>query len=155
MTATYVVADLSTSTTYQIRLILGDTDVTSALLQDEEIAFFYGRRGTVNGGAAMGARSISAKFSQLSDTAIGPQKFALSQKAANFKALADDLEKLDDATGGATPFCGGISIANKQTYESDNDRAMPAFVRNGTDFPISGNQALQNAQDGDILNDWY
>lgn len=154
MTWTYDAANIQTTPLYQVRMIIGDTLSTEPLLQDEEISFTLIRRNSVNGAAAMCSRSIAAKFSRLSDTTVGPQKFDLSQKAANYTKLADDLEQLDDATGGAFCFSGGISIANKQTYEADPDRVDPSFVKNGTDFPVAGGQTLQNTEDIPYWGGW-
>jgi len=147
MVWTYDTSAIGTTALPQIRMLIGDTVSTEPLLSDEEINFAYQRRSSVNGAAAMCARSISAKFSRLSDTEVGIQKMALSQKSAQYKALADDLEQLDDSTGGAIPFCGGISISSKQTYEADTDRSLPAVVRNGTDFAIAGGQSWSNIED--------
>lgn len=138
---------ITTTPKYQVRFLIGDTSSAEPLLSDEEIDFSILRRTSVNGAAAMCARSIAAKFGRLSDTTVGPQKFVLSQKFDQYNKLADELETLDDSTGGAFPFCGGISLANKQGYESDTDRVNPAFVRNGTDFPTAMGQALENVED--------
>lgn len=147
MAWTYDPADLVTTPLYQVRFLIGDTDTNDQLLQDDEISFAIIRRTSVNGAAAMCAGSIAAKFSRLADTTVGPESVRLSQKAAQFRALAADLEGKDDSTGGAFPFVGGTSIGNKQGYESDTDRVKPSFTKTMTDYPVAGGQAPTNMED--------
>lgn len=147
MTFSYVVADLATNQTYQIRARIGDTVSTEPLLEDEEIAYFLSERNSVNGGAALACKAIAAKFSRLADTIVGPQHINLSQKAAQYMEMSAEFERQDDVTGAVMPFCGGISLANKATYDSNSDRVRPSFVKAMTDYAIAGNQAPENIQD--------
>lgn len=143
----YDATQLATNTTYAIRVRIGDTVSTEPLLEDEEIAYFYTARNSVNGGAAMACKAIAAKFSRLADTEVGPQSIKLSQKAAQYMEMSAEFERQDDVTGAVLPFCGGISVANKAEYDSNSDRVRPAVVKNFTDYAVAGSQAPANIED--------
>ncbi|MFA6358710.1 MAG: hypothetical protein WCY09_08665 [Candidatus Omnitrophota bacterium] len=50
------------------------------------------------------------------------------------------------------PYAGGISISDKDTYESNTDRVKPRFYRGMHDFP--GTLANAHADDDDDYDDW-
>ncbi len=143
----YDVADLATNDTYKVRSRIGDTVSTEPLLEDEEIAYFLSERNSVNGGAALACKAIAAKFARLADTTVGPQSIKLSQKAAQYMEMSAEFERQDDVTGAVMPFCGGISVASKQTYDSNTDRVRPGIVKNFTDYAVAGSQAPANLDD--------
>ena len=92
MTLTY---NLSTSTG-QIRLIVGDSDISDAVFTDEEIAFFYSTAGSVTLGAAMAAEAWAAKYAvNATGETIGD--YAYTSKAVdNLLGLAKRLRDLAD-----------------------------------------------------------
>ena len=92
MTLTY---DLTTSTG-QIRLIIGDSDISDAVFTDEEIAFFYSTGGSVTLGAAMAAEAWAAKYAtNATGETIGD--YAYTFKAVdNLLGLAKRLRDLAD-----------------------------------------------------------
>ena len=58
MTTTYDPTQLATTTLYQVRFYLGDTDDTSWQLQDEEIDWALTERGNTWGATAMCALAL-------------------------------------------------------------------------------------------------
>ena len=94
MTTTYVL----TTTTGQIRLIIGDTDTDNALLTDEEIAVCYSSGGTVTLGAAMAAEAIAAQYAgNATGETIGD--YAYTQKTMDhYLSLSKRLRDLADTS---------------------------------------------------------
>ncbi|MBF0560722.1 MAG: hypothetical protein HQL37_01650 [Alphaproteobacteria bacterium] len=141
MTWTYDITQLATSPMMQVRFRIGDTLSTEPLVQDEEINLAMAQRGSLIGAAAVVAHAIAARFSRLSDTETGNARLSHSQKAAQYRRLAVDLEALDESIGGAMPYAGGISRSDKRSREIDPDRVRPSFTRGMTDYPVAGGQA--------------
>lgn len=77
----------------KIRFLIGDTDQTDQLLQDEEITYLLSETTNVLLAASRAARAIAAKFSRQADKAVGDLRVSLSQKAQAYMALAADLER--------------------------------------------------------------
>ena len=75
-----------------VRWLVGDTDLTDQLVLDEEVQAALDRYGSPERAAANIARAIGAKFARLFDKAAGDVRKSMSQKAENFRKLADELE---------------------------------------------------------------
>lgn len=117
-----------------VRFRVGDTDVDDQLLQDEEILYLLGTEATVIQAAASAADAIAARFSRLSDKAVGDLRIAFSQKSAQYRQLAADLRK-EAGISMAVPFAGGISRSQKAAQESDSNRVQPSFKVGMDDHP--------------------
>lgn len=127
MTATYT--GPANSDADAVRFLIGDTTVTDALLQDEEIAWLLTESGSVvNTAAASACEAIAARFARLADTQVDDVRVALSQRAKGYRQLAADL-RTQVTRAGVMPYAGGISIAQKHTAEEDTDRVQPIFTR--------------------------
>lgn len=129
-------SDPSGSTRDAVRLMIGDTDIDDQLIQDEEIAYFLDQEGTTHMAAARAADAIAAKFSRQADKKVGDLSIAASQRAKAYRDLAADLRS--QASKFVTPFAGGISVSNKQSYEGDSDRVKPSMSRVVHDNPDAG-----------------
>lgn len=129
MTWSYDPTTLTTNKTNQVRFLVGDTEVTDPLVQDEEIVFALSQRNSIYGAAAIVCRTIAAKFSRLADTVDRDIRDALSSKAKAYAMRANEYEVQAKARSGALPYAGGISIADKVTRELDLDRVPPSFNR--------------------------
>ncbi|HZT90284.1 MAG TPA: hypothetical protein VFA12_20255 [Stellaceae bacterium] len=116
-----------------MRLLIGDTNSTNPLLQDEEIAFDLTQVPTVYGAAAMACSQVAAKFSSLADQSAGQTKIAYSQRAKAYRAMAAEYKNLAAARGGGMPYAGGISISDKAQQTQDSDRVPPNFNIGMTD----------------------
>ena len=130
MTWSYDPTTLSTNKTAQVRFLIGDTVQTSPQMQDEEIAFALTQRGSPYGAAADVCRALAAKLSREADTVDKDLRTMLSSKASAYARRARDLEIQGKARGGAMPYAGGISIADKVQKELDLDRVAPDFNKN-------------------------
>lgn len=122
----------------QVRFLVGDTDETDQLLQDEEIEWLISDRGSALAAAVAAAEAIAAKFARQVDKAVGDLRLSLSQKAQGYAARAAEL-RLRLATG-AAPYAGGISASDKEAQELDTDRVPPAFRVGMHDYVAEGEE---------------
>lgn len=135
MTWTYDIA-LATAKD-QIRSLIGDTDSTDPLLQDEEIAFYATQESGVYRQAAACCRTVAGKFARRVDRAVGDLRLSSSQQATAYLSLAGELLR-KAAVSDAVPYAGGISIGDKDGVEDDTDRVVPKFTRTTGDVPGIG-----------------
>ena len=129
-----------------VRLLIGDTDSASRLLWDEEIAAIVARNSSVNQAAAEAARAVAGTYSRLVDKEVGDLKIRYSQRAEQYRDLADTLEARADQSwlADVSPYLGGRSIADKQAALDDTDRTDTAFARGAHDFPGGANARGQS-----------
>jgi len=89
----------------EVRFLIGDTDDSEPLLQDEEIKYILtvtpsaGTSSYNYGAAAVAAKSIAAKFARERDKTVGSLSLRKAQRYDQYLALANDL--LDMAGGAA------------------------------------------------------
>ena len=126
MSYTYDVTQLSSSTTYQIRFYLGDTDSSSWQLQDEEIAWAYTVRGNTWGATALCALALQAKYSRLANMSADGVSQSLSLLATQFRDLAVEYQQ-KEAIHGSMPFVGGVSISDMLATIANTDRVPDIF----------------------------
>ncbi len=110
----------------KVRLNIGDTNTSSQLLSDEEIAYFLTQAGVL-GASVLAAEAIAAKFSALCDQQVGDLSVTFSQKAKQYRELAKQLRR-QIGLSSAGPIAPAISISDKDTAELDTDRVEPAFT---------------------------
>lgn len=99
--------DPTTSDKDAVRFLVGDTDSTEPLVQDEEIEYVLTLRATVAGdvnywAAADVAEAIAAKFARQIDKSVGSLQGSFKQKHDHYVELARRLRTLA-ATGGRAP----------------------------------------------------
>lgn len=110
----------------KVRTYIGDTDSTDQLLSNEQIAYALSEGGTVKEAAAIAAEWIAALFARKSDTSVGDLSISYSQRAQQYRQLANGLRSRSARY--ALPYFGGISEAAKDTREADTDRVEPGFT---------------------------
>lgn len=112
-----------------VRFLIGDTDQSDWLLQDEEIQYLLSLYNNVALNASIRAcESIIAKFSRLADESAGSVSVSFSQKATAYQKMITTL-RVRLATDDMQPFAGGISQAQKQIVEANKDRVPPDFSK--------------------------
>ncbi len=131
MTWTYS-GNPSASQKDQVRFLVGDTDTTDQLLQDEEITWLLGQEGQPLAAAAAALEALAARFARQVDKAVGDLRLSLSQKAASFAARAAELRSR--LALAAAPYAGGLSEAEKAAAEGEADLVQPAFKRGMHDY---------------------
>lgn len=133
MTWTYG-GDPSANDRDAVRFLIGDTDTTDQQLSDEEIAFLLTDRGSVAAAAHAAVLALIARLARLVDKSVGDLRLSYSQRQAAYKTLLGQIERRM-ALRTATPFAGGISVAQKDSVGDDTDRVVPAFERDQFDHP--------------------
>lgn len=135
MSWSYSPSDLNTTTAsgrlYTVRLLVGDTDTTDQLVQDEEITFALSQTGDNAYSAAVWiCRAIAAKFSRMVTTTLdGALSANYSDRAKQYNQMAVQIEAQGKKTSGKSLgiFAGGISVAAMGVVNADTDRVKPAF----------------------------
>jgi hypothetical protein len=121
--------DPSASNKDEVRYLTGDTDTTDQLVTDEEINYAISSEANNILAAARTAQAIASKFSRKADKSVGDLNITYSQQTKAYQDLEKKLREMAVKQGSATAYCGGISISDKQTVETDTDRTSPIFER--------------------------
>jgi hypothetical protein len=124
----YNLSQIGTSPLYQVRAMIGDTLPSDPQLDDEEIAFFISKRSTPYGAAELCCLHLATKFSRSVDSASGGTRKMWSQLQKQYSAMAAQFRMQAASAGGAMPYAGGISEADKLQQEQNGDRVPPQFV---------------------------
>jgi hypothetical protein len=155
MTWSYLPQLLSTSSKDQVRLLIGDVISTCPQLADEEIVYFAGLRPSVYGAAAECCRALANRYARSVDQQAGTTKFAFSQMAKQYLQQAAYLDSKAAELGAGLPYCGGISVTDKQVQEMTADRVEPNFtigmMDNSSPIPSSGPETLNDVRDPGTL----
>ena len=142
MSWSYSASDLNTTTSAgrinTVRLV-GDTDTTDQLVQNEEITFALSQTGdNVYYGAVWICRAIAAKFSRMVTTTLdGALSANYSDRAKQYNLLAVQIEAQGKKTSGKALgiSAGGISVAGMELANADPDRVKPSFGVNQFNNP--------------------
>lgn len=118
----------------KVRLLISDTNSTSALFDDAEINTFIALESNIFGAASIACESLAAVYAQKVNKTVGKLKIDLSDKYEHYRGLADKYRGLSKTKGTPQLFAGGISKASKDTYEADTDRVEPSFYRDMHDY---------------------
>lgn len=129
MTWSYNTNLLATNAKDAVRLLIGDVVTCDQQMQDEEISYFVSVRSTLYGAAAECSRALAAKFSRSVDQQGGTSKVFYSQMAKAYTVKAMEFELKSAEFGAAMPYCGGISLSDKQLQELNTDRTLPIFTK--------------------------
>lgn len=136
MAWSYSVADLNTTTSSgrlnTVRLLVGDTDTSDQLVQNEEITFALGQVGdNVYYAGSWICKAIAAKFSRMVDTQLdGALSAKYSDRVKQYQLLSIQIEAQGKKTSGKAlgAFGGGISITDVASVRGDTDRVKPVFT---------------------------
>lgn len=150
MTWSYDLSCITTSHKDQVRFLIGDTNGNDKQLQDEELAFALTYGGSVIGAAVVACQALSTLFSRKADTVTGELRTMWSSVARAYAARAQEFQNQLSETTFASPYAGGVSIADKREREDNADRAHPSFKRDLTD---NFNQPVSPAGDESSLLD--
>jgi hypothetical protein len=167
MTATYDPAQLGSYAlslwgancpVYQIRFYLGDTDSSSWLLQDEEIAWAYSVRGNTWGATALCAMALEAKYSRIASMSADGVSQSLSNLCAQFRTLAAEYQK-KEVIHAAQPQLYGVSVSDMLATMQNSDRVPDIFrigifdnpPSSGADFFSEGVSGSDQVADEPII----
>lgn len=144
MTWTY--SDTLATDKDKVRFYTGDVFTADQQMSDEGIAALLVTFDGPIRTAAQVCRSLAARYSRRTDSAIDDVRKNASQRA---KAYADRANELDALAALGTSlslvpriYAGGISIADKELALGDTDRVPPFFTRDMMEStPIEGEEA--------------
>lgn len=112
----------------KVRREIGDTVSSDPLLEDEEIEYALTAEGSsVLRAAARCCEFLAARFARETDASLGEYSESRSQKARMFAERARELRARASAV--VSPYCGGLSEAEKETAADDTDLVQPFFKR--------------------------
>lgn len=115
-----------------VRHYIGDTNNQNQIFSNEEIDYAVSEEGSARRAAAQLCDQIAASPA-LVDKSVGDLRVSRSQQATNMRALAQRLRTRSALAAGV--YAGGISYADKELNEADNDVNQPAFYRGQFDHP--------------------
>jgi hypothetical protein len=139
----------------KVRFLIGDTCEDEPQVTDEEIAFALTEHPVINLAAARVLRAMAAKWSRLVSSKVGD--IGISNAAAVSKSLSDRANELDPGgvtKGGllALPSFGGLSKAEKQTLDENEDAVQPMFRKGMNDIPGGPGDLTDADYDDDLLS---
>lgn len=140
MSWTYDVSKLSDATLgplMQVRLLIRDTVTTRQLLQDEEINWLIAQEANVYSAAAAACESLVAQAGGISSKSVADT--SISYDVNFYRGLAGQLRSR--ALTHQLPYCGGISVSDKEAQQAQTDAVTPRMFRGLGDHPGAANPA--------------
>ena len=122
-----------------VRLLVGDTDETDQIVQDEEINFALTQSDNVYYAASWVASVIAAKFARKVSTELDGQLRAdYSDLSRQYNKLSGTLRQNGTKynAGSLGVVFGGTDISGIETVREQTDRVKPSFRRD--QFRIDG-----------------
>lgn len=117
----------------QIRLLIGDIDISDQQLQDEEIAYFISTEANVYQAASRCAMALCARYRRKADSKqVGDLKLVYKSTADGYAKLSDELQ-----SRGMThqiPSAGGIKVGEQSAYENNTGLRHNAIKRGMNDY---------------------
>lgn len=123
------------SPTNQVRFYIGDTVSTDPQLQDEEIAFLVTQEALPIRAAILACRRLAARYARMTYTVgdgLAKQYQVLQQ---HYLSLAAALRLENAQNNSPIPYAGGLSIAEKQSWQNTTDLVQPVFMREAMNEP--------------------
>lgn len=114
-----------------VRFLIGDTDLDDQQLSDEEInAMLTNNSSNAYMAAVACVRALIGRFTRYVTKSVGDLSISYGERLSNYQDLLAQLQQQSalSATSIAAPFCGGISVSDKETRAADSDRVAPAFT---------------------------
>jgi hypothetical protein len=127
----------------RIRFLVGDTDPLNPLFTDYEIAYVRATWGDDEYVCAAAlAEQLAGRYAGRVSQTVGRVSVSYSDLAKQYLALAASLRARTAMT--AKPYAGGISLADMETDDEDDDRPAPAFDIGRDDNPGASTDALKS-----------
>jgi len=139
--ATNLDTDDLSGRTNVVRFLVGDTDTTDQLIQNEEIAFALGQtNNNVYYAASQCAMALSSKFARQVDTQLdGALSADYDNLSKKYRELSFQLkqEGLRNSGRSFSVYAGGLTVSGIDAVRQNTNRVRPAFRRdrfkNGVD----------------------
>lgn len=127
--------DPTTSDKDAVRFLIGDTDDSDPLVQDEELNYLLGRFPQVEIAAANACEAIAARFARAADEKTGPTSKKFSQISANYRTRGKELRTTSLTAELTAPLFGGVKIDDNRTLDQDTSLIQPSFKVGADDNP--------------------
>ena len=145
MSFSYDASNISTSTfagrLNAVRLIVGDTDSSDPLVQNEEILFALTQASNnIYYAGSWIANAIGSKFARLVDTQLdGAISSKYSDLTKKYSALSSKLRQEGQRFSGTSLgiTAGGVSKTAVESAYQESDRVQPQFISNQFKNPPS------------------
>ena len=145
MSFSYDASNISTSTfagrLNAVRLIVGDTDSSDPLVQNEEILFALTQASNnIYYAGSWAANAIGSKFARLVDTQLdGAISSKYSDLTKKYSALSSKLRQEGQRFSGTALgiTAGGVSKTAVESAYQESDRVQPQFISNQFKNPPS------------------
>lgn len=125
--------DPSDSDRDEVRFLIGDTNSSYPLVQNEEVDWALTQEPQTQLAGALLLEHLATKTARLADMKVGDVSKSLSKLTEQYEARAKKLRTL--AAGCALPFFGGLSKAGKEELAADSDAVQPNFEIGMDDHP--------------------
>lgn len=146
MAWTYDPSKLTTSTLYQVRAEIQDTNVNNQMLLDEEINYALSVERNMWAAAARCSEMIGRRFLMRADVKLGRSMQVLYAKSA--KQFFDQARMLRcKANGSVAPYVGGMKVSDKETIETDSSLIAPQFTKQMMQNPWVGGYTTDSGAD--------
>lgn len=126
----------------QLRLLLNDPSGSFEILSGVDYNSILNIESNVYRAAALGARTIAAKYAKKVSTTVGPIKMENEGKFNHYMSLAKTYDKRAASSSGSVggfvsggPSLTGTSLSDMETQRDDTDRYDGKFYRGITDNP--------------------
>lgn len=143
MSFSYDSTNLGTATAAErlnsVRFLVGDTDTTDQLVQDEEITFALTQTGdNIYYSASFIAETVAAKYSRWVTTELdGALSAEYNELSKNYRILASTLKQQGQKYSGTALGIsfGGTRITDIDAARDDTNRVAPSFRRDRFRYP--------------------
>lgn len=120
-----------------VRRLIGDVDMSNALISDEEINALLTRIGSAYLTAATLADGLAGQYAKSVSFSVEGLSISNTQKYEHFLGLAARLRSQATLADGGlgTPFVGGVSKGEMQSVDDDTDKEPNRFKVGNMDYP--------------------
>lgn len=140
-----------------VRSLIGDIDPSEAQVSNQEIDWSLTQESGVYSAAARCCEMIAAYYARKITVSTGGQNSTITENWGelfeHYRDLGAQLRtqaSTTEGSSGGSVYCGGISIADKQSNEGDSDRVPPMFHREMLDTTAPTNWSTSDeANDAD------
>lgn len=115
-----------------LRFSIGDTDSALPILSDEELLYILiGHNDDVATSTIYAMYAILSKYARLKDETVGGLQARYSQIYEHYRTLIQERLSFNAAANVAPGaiYCGGISIADKQSNDLDDTTVQSKFKK--------------------------
>lgn len=132
--------DPATDNKDAVRFLVGDTDSTDPLVQDEEINYLLGEHTEPMLAAIAAAEQLAVRFAREVTHSADGLSYSASDLHKHYLAIADRLKSVHRRARAkaARPYAGGLSWAERDKDDADDDLIQTHIRSHDMDNPRAG-----------------